>query len=146
MCGSDALHRGLYGDIKASLSDQMLTKIDRMSMAAILEARPPLVDHRIVEFAARLPPADQLRGSTPKYLLRPLARQLLPPEIPNRRKHGFDVPVSAWLRGTLKPFAEGVLSPLTLRRGVFGSRRPSNASGSGIRPAARALESGCGCS
>src|SRR6478735_1393003 len=109
MCGSDALHRGLYGDIKASLSDQMLTKIDRMSMAASLEARPPLVDHRIVEFAARLRPADRLRGSTPKYLLRPLARQLLPPEIPNRRKHGFDVPVSAWLRGTLKPFAEGVL-------------------------------------
>lgn len=106
---NDPLNRRLYGDIKASLSDEMLTKVDRMSMAASLEARPPLVDHRIVEFAARLPPTDKLRGSTTKYLLRRLARRLLPAEIPNRRKHGFDVPVGAWLQGALKPFAEGVL-------------------------------------
>jgi len=107
--GDHPLNRRLYGDIKASLADEMLTKIDRMSMAASLEARPPLLDHHIVEYAAKLPLTDKLRGSTAKYLLRRVAKDLLPPAIANRPKHGFDVPVGGWLRQALKPFAEGVL-------------------------------------
>jgi asparagine synthase (glutamine-hydrolysing) len=99
----------LYGDIKASLPDEMLTKVDRMSMAASLEARPPLLDHHVVEFAATVPSSDKLRGTLSKYLLRRAAARLLPADISNRRKHGFDVPVGEWLRGALKPFAHDVL-------------------------------------
>ena len=107
--GGEPLSRRLYGDLKTSLADEMLTKVDRMSMAASLEARPPLLDHHLVEFAATLPPSDKLRGGAGKYLLRRAAEGLLPREILNRPKHGFDVPVGRWLRGSLKSFAEDVL-------------------------------------
>jgi asparagine synthase (glutamine-hydrolysing) len=118
-----ALNRRLYGDIKTSLADEMLTKVDRMSMATSLEARPPLLDHHLVEFAARLPPTDKLRGRTTKYLLRQAATRVLPKEIPSRRKHGFDVPVGGWLRGALKPFAEDVL--FSTRASTRGFWRPT---------------------
>jgi asparagine synthase (glutamine-hydrolysing) len=118
--GHDPLNRRLYGDIKSSLPDEMLTKVDRMSMAASLEARPPLLDHHLVEFAATLPTSDKLQGRTSKRLLKMLAAQCLPPAILNRPKHGFDVPVGSWLRGPLKEFAEDViLSPTAEQRGVW---------------------------
>jgi len=143
MCGSDALHRGLYGDIKASLSDQMLTKIDRMSMAASLEARPPLVDHRIVEFADQPTGfADQRRSSCSGRSRDSCCR--LRSRIAARTDSTYPSAPGCGALSNRSPKA--YFSPLTLRRGVFGSRRPSNASGIGIRPATRALESGCGCS
>jgi asparagine synthase (glutamine-hydrolysing) len=118
--GANPLDRRLYGDIKASLADEMLTKIDRMSMAASLEARPPLLDHHIVEYAAKLPPTDKLRGAAAKYLLRRVSKDLLPPEISDRPKHGFNVPVGDWMRRALKPFAEDVLfSSRASTRGVW---------------------------
>ena len=107
--GHDRLSRRLYGDLKTSLADEMLTKVDRMSMAASLEARPPLLDHHLVEFAATLPSTDKLRGGVSKFLLRRAAAEMLPPDILHRPKHGFDVPVGAWLRGGMKSFGEEVL-------------------------------------
>lgn len=107
--GSDRLSRRLYGDLKTSLADEMLAKVDCMSMAASLEARPPLLDHHLVEFAATLPSSDKLRGGVSKFLLRRAAGGLLPAEILRRPKHGFEVPVGAWLRGGLKSFGEDVL-------------------------------------
>jgi asparagine synthase (glutamine-hydrolysing) len=107
--GGDRLSRRLYGDLKTSLADEMLAKVDLMSMAASLEARPPLLDHHLVEFAATLPSSDKLRGGVSKFLLRRAAEALLPAEILRRPKHGFEVPVGTWLRGALKGFGEDVL-------------------------------------
>jgi len=85
------------------LPDNILYKVDRMSMAHSLEVRPPLLDHRIMEFAARLPERLKLRGTTGKYLLKETLRGKLPSAIIDRPKSGFDIPAHAWFRGILKP-------------------------------------------
>jgi asparagine synthase (glutamine-hydrolysing) len=97
----DALSRAQYADLKIWLPGDILTKVDRTSMAVGLEAREPLLDHRLVEFAARLPARLRLRGGTGKYLMKRALRGHLPPEILHRRKQGFVTPVSAWFRGPL---------------------------------------------
>jgi asparagine synthase (glutamine-hydrolysing) len=93
------------------LPDNILYKVDRMSMAHSLEVRPPLLDHRIVEFAARLPERLKLRGSTGKYLLKETLRGKLPDAIIDRPKSGFDIPAHAWFRGILKPLLYETLTP-----------------------------------
>ncbi len=98
---SDALSRAQYADLKIWLPGDILTKVDRASMAVGLEAREPLLDHRLIEFAARLPANMRLRGGSGKWLLKRALASRLPGEILHRRKMGFVTPVSAWFRGPL---------------------------------------------
>ncbi|HKR23691.1 MAG TPA: XrtA/PEP-CTERM system amidotransferase [Allosphingosinicella sp.] len=97
----DGLSRAQYADLKIWLPGDILTKVDRASMAVSLEAREPWLDHRLVEFAARLPRAMKLRGGQGKWLMKRALASRLPEEILHRRKMGFVTPVSAWLRGPL---------------------------------------------
>jgi asparagine synthase (glutamine-hydrolysing) len=104
------VHRALWIDIATSLPDDMLTKVDRMSMAHGLEVRVPLLDHHLVEFALSLPPA-WLVSPWPvegKRLLRNVANPLLPSGILNRPKQGFSVPLNEWLRRHFLPMFDGV--------------------------------------
>lgn len=114
------VNRYLWADQKYYLADDILYKCDRMSMAHSLEVRPPFLDHRIVEFAARLPEDFKVRGPALKFILRELMRDRLPPEILQRPKEGFDIPAHRWFRGPLRPLAEEVLSAENIRRtGIF---------------------------
>ena len=97
----DALDRAQYADLKIWLPGDILTKVDRTSMATSLEAREPLLDHRLVEFAATLPASMRVRGGTGKWLMKRAMRGRLPDDILYRRKMGFVTPVSAWFRGPL---------------------------------------------
>jgi asparagine synthase (glutamine-hydrolysing) len=85
------------------LPDDILYKSDRMSMAHSLEVRPAFLDHRIVEFAARLPENMKIRGGRLKFILRELMRDRLPRPVLARKKEGFDIPAHDWLRGVLRP-------------------------------------------
>ena len=108
----DPLHRELYVDIKTYLVDDILTKVDRASMAVGLEVRVPLLDHQLVEFMARIPARYKLRNGQGKYLLKRAFRPILGTEIVDRPKMGFSVPLNAWLRGPLRPIVEGsIFSP-----------------------------------
>ncbi|WP_343525665.1 XrtA/PEP-CTERM system amidotransferase [Sphingomonas sp.] len=97
----DALDRMQYADLKIWLPGDILTKTDRMSMAVGLEAREPLLDHRLVEYAARLPVAMRLRGRQGKWLMKKVLEPYLPRDILYRPKMGFVTPISAWFRGAL---------------------------------------------
>jgi asparagine synthase (glutamine-hydrolysing) len=105
----DPLSRALYLDLKTWLADDGLVKVDRMSMAHALEVRCPLLDHRVVELAARVPSHLKLAGGRSKILLRRVAERLLPAEILSRPKRGFAPPVSRWLREDLRDFAHDLL-------------------------------------
>ncbi len=106
------LNRYLFFDQMYYLSDDILYKADRMSMAHSLELRPPFLDHRIVEFAAALPENYKLRGSRLKFLLHELMKSRLPRSILHRKKIGFDIPAHEWFRTVLKPI---LLDTLTER-------------------------------
>jgi asparagine synthase (glutamine-hydrolysing) len=107
-------------DLETYLPLDILTKVDRMSMAHSLEARVPLLDHRIVEFAATLPPEMLLRRGTTKWIFKRALRGILPEPILARRKHGFAVPIGRWLRGDLGRVARDLLfSERCRRRGLF---------------------------
>lgn len=97
------LNRYLWLDQRYYLPDDILYKCDRMSMAHSVEVRPPFLDHRIVEFAARLPENLKIRNNTLKVVLRHLMRNKLPAQVLARRKEGFDIPAHDWLRGVLRP-------------------------------------------
>jgi asparagine synthase (glutamine-hydrolysing) len=107
---SGPLNRFLWADQIYYLPDDILYKCDRMSMAHSLEVRPPFLDHRIVEFAARLPENFKIRGSKLKYILRELMRDRLPTSVLSRKKEGFDIPAHDWLRTTLRPLLLDVLN------------------------------------
>jgi asparagine synthase (glutamine-hydrolysing) len=118
--GDDWLAAVQYHDIHAYLPLDILTKVDRATMAHSLEARPPLLDHRLAEFAATIPAQYRLRGGTTKYLFKQAMRGILPDAIIDRTKHGFAVPIAAWLRGDLAEFARSLLLSSACRdRGVF---------------------------
>jgi asparagine synthase (glutamine-hydrolysing) len=111
------LDRMLAADTVSYLPDDLLTKMDRATMAHSLEARAPLLDHRLTEFAATLPPERKLRGKDSKVLLREVSRKLLPPGFINRPKHGFAVPLGGWFRGPLGDvYRDTVLSPEAILR------------------------------
>ena len=93
----------LWFDQKYFLTDDILMKVDRMSMAHSVEVRPPFLDHRIVEFAAALPDSFKIRGSQQKVILKELMKDKLPTAIRQRKKTGLDIPAHDWLRGPLKP-------------------------------------------
>jgi len=99
---ADDLAPYLWFDQKYFLADDILTKSDRMSMAHSVEVRPPYLDHRIVEFAAKLPASFKIRGTQQKFILKELMKDKLPPQILNRKKIGFDIPAHEWLRGPLR--------------------------------------------
>src|ERR1044071_6685506 len=95
-------------------------KQNQMSMAASIESRVPFLDHKLVEFAAKLPVNMKLRGLTTKYILRKAMRNRLPEEILTRKKMGFPVPIGAWLRGKFSHVVdEYVLSGRAQERGIF---------------------------
>jgi len=110
-CNPGSLSRYLLIDQLCYLPDDILYKCDRMSMAHSLEVRPPLLDHRIVEFAATLPERYKIRGLTTKYILKELMRGKLPPTILQRRKMGLDIPTHAWFRGVLRELLLDTVSP-----------------------------------
>src|SRR5256884_8471966 len=91
---TEPLNRMLYVDTKLWLPDDLLARGDKTSMAASIEARVPLLDHKLVEFAASLPPDLKIRGLTRKYLLKKVARKWLPASIVDRKKQGFPMPMS----------------------------------------------------
>jgi len=104
----DPLDRAQYADFKIWLPGDILTKVDRTSMAVSLEAREPLLDHHLMEFAARLPVSMRVRGGTGKWLMKRALRRYLPDEILYRRKMGFVTPISAWFRGALAGEAQAI--------------------------------------
>lgn len=109
-----------YVDIMTYLCDDILVKVDRMSMAVSLEARAPFLDHRFVEFCATLPPHLRLRGKRTKHLLKEAMQGILPPQILDRRKEGFSIPIKSWMKQELKPLLMEHLSDAALREtGVF---------------------------
>jgi asparagine synthase (glutamine-hydrolysing) len=105
---STMLDRLLYTDLKTYLVE-LLMKQDQMSMAASIESRVPFLDHKLVEFAAGLPGRLKLRGFTTKWILREAVRSILPPEILTRKKMGFPVPFSGWMKGQWQDVARDVL-------------------------------------
>ena len=114
------LNRLLYVDLKTFLPCLNLDYTDRTSMAATLEVRVPLLNHELVELAARMPPRLKLRGLRRKYILKRAAERLLPREVVWRKKAGFGAPIRAWLRGALRPLVDELLSEdVVKRRGLF---------------------------
>ena len=117
---ADPLARVLYVDFKTWLANDILVKVDRMSMACSLEVRAPLLDHKIVEFAARLPSSLKYRGHVSKYLLKRHLATRLPGFSVDRRKQGFEIPLADWLRGELREMAhELLLSGRAAQRGYL---------------------------
>ena len=106
---ADPLSRVLYVDFKTWLANDILVKVDRMSMACSLEVRAPLLDHKIVEFAASLPSNLKFRGSVSKYLLKRHVASRLPDADVHRPKQGFELPLAGWLRGDLRDVAQDLL-------------------------------------
>ncbi|MGH7505626.1 MAG: asparagine synthase (glutamine-hydrolyzing), partial [Longimicrobiales bacterium] len=115
--GAPLIARACHLDAKTYLPNDILTKVDRASMAVALEVRAPLLAREVVELAFALPDAYRMRGLTGKRILRDAARDLLPPAVIARPKKGFGMPVGAWLRGALRPLLEDTLSADRLRDG-----------------------------
>jgi asparagine synthase (glutamine-hydrolysing) len=99
----------LYADTHGWLSDNLLERGDRMSMAASLELRPPFLDVRLIELAFRLPSSVKLRRGTTKWVVKQVAARRLPEDIVQRRKVGFSVPLDSWFRGGLRSMAWDML-------------------------------------
>ena len=122
--GADAVANPVEGaqrlDLQHYLPDDILAKVDRMSMACSLEARVPLLDHRVVEFVSSLPPAWKQFGDRPKALLLDAAGRSLPSQVWNRPKMGFGIPLSRWFRGELKDYlADILLGSRARQRGIW---------------------------
>ena len=113
------LSRLQYVDLRVYLPDDILVKVDRMSMAHSLEVRDPLMDHKLVEFAATIPPELHLRRLCKKYLLKRAMAHRLPRQVISRKKGGFNVPIPSWLRHDLKDYVRDVLSEKRMREQGF---------------------------
>ncbi|NLF41121.1 MAG: asparagine synthase (glutamine-hydrolyzing) [Bacteroidales bacterium] len=108
-----------FFDLTNYLPDDLLVKVDRCSMAVALEARVPLLDYRIVEFALRLHPDLKIKGDTQKYLLKQLLFQLVPQELFNRPKWGFSIPLAQWMKSSLRPLVLDTLNEDAIKRTGF---------------------------
>ena len=114
------MERILSGDMDTYLADDILTKVDRTTMAVSLEGRAPLLDQNLIAFAARLPFDMKLRGEQGKYLFRKVAARLLPADVLNKRKQGFAIPLASWFRTDLKPMLLDTIGSRAFReRGIF---------------------------
>jgi asparagine synthase (glutamine-hydrolysing) len=113
---SDDLSRLMYMDTMFYMSDDILCKVDRAAMAASLETRAPFLDHRVAEVAWRLPSHMRVQSGQGKWALRQLLYRHVPPELIERPKAGFRLPLGGWLRGELRAWAEGLLAPERLKR------------------------------
>jgi asparagine synthase (glutamine-hydrolysing) len=119
---TDMVERMQSLDTRLYLAEDILTKVDRATMAVSLEARAPFLDPRVAEFAASLPVDYKLRGRTTKSILKQAAAPLLPPFVVKRPKKGFGVPVADWLKGKLRPLARDLLAPARLHaQGIFNA-------------------------
>jgi asparagine synthase (glutamine-hydrolysing) len=110
-------------DAETYLPEDVLTKVDRMSMAHSIESRVPLLDNEVIDFASSLPAALKIKNGRRKHVLKEVAATLLPRDILDRRKQGFGVPLGTWFRGGLRElFADTLLSRSSLQRGYFNGR------------------------
>jgi len=112
----DFVNRQLYADLSVYLADDILVKVDRMSMATSLETRAPFLDRDVMELAFSMPGDLKIRGNTRKFVLKQAVAGLVPPGILNRRKEGFSIPMKNWLRRELRPLMEQLLAPDRLRQ------------------------------
>jgi asparagine synthase (glutamine-hydrolysing) len=118
------LDRAQYADLKFWLPGDILTKVDRVSMAVSLEAREPLLDHRLIEFAAAVPERMRVRGGQGKWLMKRAMKRYLPDEVLFRPKQGFVTPIAQWFRGPLAGAARGIGASAALSRtGWFDAKR-----------------------
>ena len=118
--GGDALNRMLAVDAETQLPDDLLMLTDKMSMATSLECRVPLLDHELVELAARMPEDVKIRGGRLKHAMKEAVSDLLPRDILERKKRGFGTPMGAWLKDDLAPLVRGLLSETAVNgRGLF---------------------------
>jgi asparagine synthase (glutamine-hydrolysing) len=116
----DHLNRLMYVDLKTWLVDTYMEKTDKATMACSLEARLPLLDHRLVELAFQIPGRLKIRGRRMKWIFKQAVQSLLPREVLEKPKHGFEVPTAPWFRGELRGFAADILfDPRTRARGYF---------------------------
>jgi asparagine synthase (glutamine-hydrolysing) len=120
----DPVERMMVRDALTYLPDDLLTKVDRASMTVALEVRVPLLNHRVVEAAWRLPLDLKLRRGTTKWALRQILYRHVPRALIERPKQGFSVPLAAWLRGPLREWADDLLSATALRRGDWLEPEP----------------------
>ena len=106
-------------DYKGYLQNDILTKVDRATMSVSIEGREPLVDHRILEFAAQLPLEYKWDGKTSKRILKDIVHEYIPKEMMDRPKTGFSLPIYSWLRGDLSYLVDEYLSPTSLEQSGF---------------------------
>jgi asparagine synthase (glutamine-hydrolysing) len=132
----------LYLDAMTYMTDDVLTKVDRTSMQHALEVRVPLLDHKVLEFAARIPFEHKLKGQVTKWIFKESVRDLLPPETLARRKQGFGMPLERWLGSDFGALARGVLlDPRTRARGWLDPRGvEALLAGRGVRDERRARQ------
>ena len=130
----DLLNRQLYADLSLYLADDILVKVDRMSMATSLETRAPFLDADVMELAFSMPGHLKIRGGERKWILKQALRGVLPDRILDRKKEGFSIPMKNWLRRELQPLMRRLLSPERLAaRGLFEPAETSPADGGARR-------------
>ena len=122
----DAIDRMQILDTMTYLPDDILTKVDRASMAPSLEVRVPLLDHRVVEFAWRLPRRMKIRGGTGKWALREVLARHVPRAMVERPKQGFGVPLADWLRGPLREWSADLLDERRFGGGLLDAHAARN--------------------
>ncbi len=114
------INKSMYLDIKSYLVDNILVKVDRMSMATSLEARVPFLDHRVVEFALSIPHHLKIKNFKTKYILKKMNERSLPDNVINKPKQGFSIPMKNWLKGPVKPMMTDMLSYNRIKeQGIF---------------------------